>query len=83
MREMESSQRIDDPFYAHFPEIKTLLRDTARGRRQGELLRHARDETLFQFWETNMRYAPTREIDAQWVSKWRLQAEKLVRDMVL
>jgi hypothetical protein len=83
MRELDNSRRGDDPFYAHFPNIKTLLRDAAHGRRHGELLRHATDNTLFQSWDTSMRYAPTSDIDSRWTGSWKLQAEKLVRDMDL
>jgi hypothetical protein len=83
MRELKNSQRVDDPFYAHFPNLRTLLRDSAKGRRQGELLRHATDDTLFQFWDTSMRYAPTKDIDSRWTARWKLQAEKLVGDMEL
>lgn len=42
MRPVESGQRRDDPFYKHFPELKTLLQTAATGRRSGALLSMAR-----------------------------------------
>ena len=77
--------RKDDPFYAHFPDLKTQLRDTARGRRSGELRLRKVAETsaLFQNWDTDMRYAPTGDIQDAWIEAWRMSAEDLVARMDL
>jgi hypothetical protein len=83
MRPRNNVQKRDDPFYAHFPILRTLLRDNAQGRRQGELMRHANDAKLFQNWDTNMRYAPTKDIRDDWTKQWRSQAEALVQTMNL
>jgi hypothetical protein len=40
-------ERHDDPFFAHFPVLKTML-STAIGRRAGELRRFSEDPRLFQ-----------------------------------
>lgn len=71
--------RRDDPFYAHFPELKTLLA-AARvcGRRSGELRKFAESPTLFQYWNTDMRYAKTSDVKSDWVKGWQADAEKLV-----
>lgn len=81
MQRLHTSLKRDDPFYAHFPDLKVLLRNNARGRRQGELIRYASDPKLFQHWDTGMRYAPTGHIDERWTGAWKSQAEKLVHDM--
>jgi hypothetical protein len=83
MRPKDNGQKCNDPFYAHFPILKTLLRDNAQGRRQGELMRYAKDAKLFHDWDTNMRYAPTKDIRDQWTNEWRSQAKALVQTMNL
>lgn len=81
MRPMANERRRDDPFYKHFPELKTCLLSTAMGRRSGELLTVARTPQIFQEWNTDMRYAPTCEIDARRVDGWHRDAKQLVGQM--
>ena len=80
MRPLPPEKRHDDPFFAHFPVLKTML-STAEGRRSGELRKLSEDSSLFQNWNTTMRYAPTKEIDADWVAKWKESAERLIERM--
>ena len=75
------SDRRQDPFYAHFPELKTLLRDTASGRRSADLRRFAEDSALMNEWHVEMRYAPRKEIPSAQVASWREHAHKLVNAM--
>jgi hypothetical protein len=81
MRPGQVAERRDDPFFAHFPELKDRLLDTAYGRREGELRRFAEDASLFQNWHTKMRYAPTSDIKEAWVAAWRASAEALIVTM--
>lgn len=81
MRPLAVDQRRNDPFYKHFPELKSSLLDSAVGRRSGELLSIARTDQLFQEWSTDMRYAPTSEIPPRRVDQWRGEAKKLVCQM--
>jgi hypothetical protein len=81
MRPRKSEERRSDPFYAHFPHLKTLLLATMSGRRQGELRRLAENDSLFNEWATDMRYAPTADVTAQRVTRWKASAETLVADM--
>lgn len=81
MRPLQPADRRNDPFYAHFPELKTLLRDSAKGRRSGELRRLAENSNLFQNWDTEMRYAPTSEIQESWIRTWKQSAEELIKLM--
>ncbi|MBF0306831.1 MAG: hypothetical protein HQL41_14395, partial [Alphaproteobacteria bacterium] len=76
-----SGVRRDDPFFAHFEELKTLLRDTAAGRRASELLRYANDQGLMQHWDTDMRYSHGNDIESKWIEKWRGHAKDLVERM--
>jgi hypothetical protein len=81
MRPLGVESRRDDPFYAHFPELKTHLRDTAKGRRGDELRKIGENAGLFQYWDPNMRYAPTADIEDAWVDSWRISAHDLVDRM--
>jgi hypothetical protein len=80
IRPLSPTNRRDDPFYAHFPVLKTMLM-TAPGRRAGELRQVSENPQLFQNWDTTMRYAPTTEIEAGRVTAWRISAEELIRKM--
>jgi len=73
--------RREDPFYAHFQTLKTLLRDRIKGRRAGDLRRYVEDDRFMQFWDTEMRYAPARDVQAIWVDRWREQASEIVQVM--
>jgi hypothetical protein len=75
--------RQDDPFYAHFPVLKTLLGSVIYGRRAGQLRKFADSPSLFQNWATNMRYAPTSDIKIAWVKVWHINAKELVEAMDL
>ncbi|MCC7385696.1 MAG: hypothetical protein IT384_27855 [Deltaproteobacteria bacterium] len=73
--------RRDDPHYAHFPVLKTMLRDHIRGRRAGDLRKFADNDALMQDWNTDMRYAPAADIKSAWVDRWRDDARRLVAAM--
>lgn len=77
MRPSQESERRDDPFFAHFPALKKML-GLGSGRRSGELRKVSEDVGLFQNWDTKMRYAPTKDIDARWVDAWKASAERLI-----
>jgi hypothetical protein len=80
MAPLPPDERRDDPYYAHFPELKTQLRNTAQGRRSGELLAIANSDH-FQNWSTNMRYAPTADVRPGWIDAWEASARSLVETM--
>lgn len=81
MRPLANDQRRNDPYYKHFPELKTFLLDAATGRRSGELLQMARNTHIFKEWNTDMRYAPTHEVSAVRVDGWQQDAKKLIGQM--
>jgi hypothetical protein len=78
---LPNGERSSDPYYKHFPELKTLLNRLGHGRRGGSLRRVSEDARLFQFWDTEMRYAQTGNIKDQWVTAWKASAERLVEEM--
>jgi hypothetical protein len=80
MRPLPEADRHDDPFFAHFPVLKRMLA-TAHGRRAVELRKLSEDHSLFQNWDVAMRYAPTKDISANWVDRWKASAEKLIDRM--
>jgi hypothetical protein len=81
MEPLEEDDERGDPIYAHFPKIKTFLLYTAEGRRQGDLLKYARDSSLFREWDIAIRYARTSDISETLTSLWKSQAEALVANM--
>lgn len=81
MRPLANDQRRNDPYYKHFPELKTFLLDAATGRRAGELLQIARNAQTFKEWNTDMRYAPTQEVPPVRVDGWQQDAKKLIDQM--
>lgn len=81
MRPLNKDRRGDDPFYAHFPELRSRLLFTLAGRRSGELRKIAETAALFQNWDTDMRYAPTADIAPAWVESWKTSAHDLVTQM--
>lgn len=81
IKELPADERRSDPYYAHFPVLKSLLGERAQGRRDCELRRLAEDSRLFRNWATDMRYAPTADIQGSWVDAWKQSAEELVGRM--
>ncbi len=83
MRPLIPEARADDPFYKHFPHLRTLLLNSARGYHAGELRKLAEDDQLFKKWDIGMRYAPNSDIKPEWVEAWRNSAKVLVGKMTL
>jgi len=81
LRPLPTKHRREDPFYAHFPDLKRLLQDQISGRRAGPLVVIAYSSRSFREWSTGMRYAPTQDISEQRVDEWRHDARQLVDQM--
>jgi hypothetical protein len=73
----------DDPFRAHFPRLKTLLRDAAHGKHAREWRRYVEDDSFMRAWDIDMRYAPSGEICQDWIDRWQEQARDIVNAMNL
>lgn len=81
MRPLAADQRRNDPFYKHFPELRSFLLTAAAGRRSGELLKIAQSARIFEEWRTDMRYAPTHEVSANRLDRWQDDAKQLIGQM--
>ncbi|MCC6559122.1 MAG: hypothetical protein IT372_39865 [Polyangiaceae bacterium] len=71
----------DKIFYAHFPELRTLLRDALKGRNVKPLSIFVLNGAFMNHWNIKMRYADARQIDGKWVDAWRQQARDAVGAM--
>ena len=81
IRELSSDRRKDDPYYAHFPTLRTLLSQQVKGRLSGKLLEISNSNKHFQNWDIAMRYAPAKDIKSNWINDWKQSAEALVGSM--
>src|SRR3954469_24895949 len=54
--------RLDDAFYAHFPELRTILRDVLQGRSAMPLSLFINDDSFLNNWNVAMRYSDGRQI---------------------
>jgi hypothetical protein len=75
MRPLPEEQRREDPFYAHLPQLKTMLRNSAHGRRAGDLQKWSADGNFMREWDTDMRYAPRKDIERADIERWRDHAK--------
>jgi hypothetical protein len=73
--------RLNEAFYQHFPELRTLLRDFMSGRSAKVLARFINDDGFMNNWDIKMRYAPATQVRHEWVERWALQARDVVGAM--
>lgn len=78
LRRLDNEKRRQDPFYAHFPALKTQLRDSQLGRNGAILARFINDPRFMSQWDTAMRYSKGDEIRPGLVESWRAQARDIV-----
>lgn len=81
LRPMPPEDRRFDPFYAHFPALRTLLRDSLQGRRSSTLSHFIEDARLMSQWDTDMRYSHGKDIRDEWVANWQKQARDAIARM--
>mgnify|MGYP003577534182 CR=1 FL=1 len=67
-----------DPFYLHFPHLRTVLLDSLQGRRAAILGAFIFNGNFFSNWAIEMRYAKNEEILGRWVDAWAEQATQAV-----
>jgi hypothetical protein len=72
------TSRPNDPYYAHFPELRTLLRDGRQMRRSPILLRYINNDAFMNNWSIRMRYSAGKDIKGEWVEAWAKQAQDVV-----
>jgi hypothetical protein len=71
-------ERMDDPRYAHFPELLTLLRDQLSGRRSRTVVRYIQDPKFFQGWSIILRYCDGKNVPSKYLRAWSQQARDVV-----
>ena len=81
IQQLPPTDRANDPYWKHFPELKTMLSLQLRGRRDGELRKYASNNSLFANWDIKMRYAHTNDVQPSWIAAWKKDAEDLVSKM--
>jgi hypothetical protein len=69
-----------EPERAHFPELKSVVRDRARGR-YASVLRRFSDTAFMNEWDIKMRYASKKEIPEALVVRWRGHAKAALSAM--
>lgn len=75
---LPDNREKDDPFYAHFPELRTRLRDVLQGRALAHLSRLVGDDSFMSQWAIEIRYAGKNQVESAWVEKWQKQAKTAV-----
>jgi hypothetical protein len=78
---MRRSYSREAPEHAHFPVLKTILRDNAQGRYAGVLRRFAEDGAFMSEWDIAMRYAGKADIAPVQVERWREHAKQAIAQM--
>ena len=73
-----TANRTDDPFYAHFPELRTMLRDQLQGRLRVPLVTFVKNDAFMRNWSTRMRYCNARDIEIGLISNWADNAKQAV-----
>ena len=81
MRPAADGRRNDDPFYAHFTELKTMLRDNAHARRHEDLRKFTEDDRFMEHWDVSMRYSDGKDIKKAWVDGWRQNAKDVMAEI--
>lgn len=71
----------DKIYYAHFPELRSLLRESIQGRSGQPLMRLVGNDDFMNQWHISMRYAESSQILDTWVDRWRDQARLAVTTM--
>jgi hypothetical protein len=87
VKRMVISLRIPDEHsknaihYAHFPDLRTMLRDTFQGRSARGVWAFVTHDAFMNNWSIAMRYADAKQIRGEWVDAWRDQARRVVGAM--
>jgi hypothetical protein len=81
LRPLPLQERRNDPFYAHFPELRSMLRDSLSGRRYATLLQFVSNDAFMSQWSTSMRYSNGKQILDAWIDAWASQARQVISSM--
>jgi len=78
IRPLDLENRKADPFFAHFPTLRTMLKDSLHGRNSATLRRKIENDNFFSQWDIEMRYCKGSDINNRWVESWKDQANDIV-----
>lgn len=78
IRPLPNAERREDPFYAHFPDLRTMLRSRLAGRLAGPLWQFISNDAFMNHWSTDMRYSHGRDVTDAWVTAWAAQARQVI-----
>jgi hypothetical protein len=78
LRLPNSTKRDDDPRFAHFPDLRILLRDQMSGRGSAPLQKFIHDQNFFSGWSILIRYSDGKSFDDARVRSWSKQARDIV-----
>lgn len=70
--------RRDDPYWAHFPELRTLLIRDGKGRLTQQLYSIISHGSFMRDWDTDIRYAANGSVGEPRAALWRDQADKVI-----
>lgn len=73
--------RRDDPFFLHFPELRTALLNQLQGRLSTPLSHFLTNDSFLSNWAIEMRYCKGDEVLDRWVRSWAAQARNAVASM--
>src|SRR5262245_47582883 len=73
--------RQHDILFAHFPELRTLLRDALQGRMAKPLAIFINDDAFMNNWNIRMRYTDGRQVRSEWITTWTEHARRIVNTM--
>jgi hypothetical protein len=77
-RPVTNEKQKKDPFFAHFPELRTILRDRIHGRGATPLVRLVQNDGFMNNWSTQMRYSHGKDIQKKWIENWAKDARQAV-----
>jgi hypothetical protein len=70
-------ERRGDPFWAHFPQLRTLLITSGKGRFSRKLYDLICHGNFMQYWDTDIRYAKNQSVSEERAKQWRKQADEV------
>ena len=81
MRPTQNPRTSDDPFYAHFTRLKTILSYDVHARQHSDLRKFIEDKHFMEYWDIAMRYSDGKDIKKAWVDGWRQNAKDVVAEL--
>lgn len=71
----------DNPYFAHFGALKTLLRDDEHARRHKDMRKFTEDASFMQDWDVTMRYSDGKALTTALVERWKQNAKDILQEI--